>query len=153
MEPARQEDPVPTRRGSLQVAHVDGPVNVSGTQLPTSPRTGGNARGVPAAVPASFADVEARARRLLDWAREESAYVRSHDVSLFSPQDVAGRNWYADEALYELLPRLLSDVARLRLACGRGVLWDHTRRLGHESSEAVQAYCLLWQQTREGDWH
>lgn len=99
--------------------------------------------------PVRFDDVLARSRRLRRWAEDESTYVRNHDVRLFSGGDIVGRNGFADEGLYELLPQLLCDVALLRLYCGRGVLWDQVQAAGEEASRAVQDYYRLWQSLRD----
>lgn len=95
-----------------------------------------------------FDDVLERAQRLVQWAGEESRYLRTHDVSLFSSEDVRGRDGFADEGLYDLLPRLLEDAATLRFHCGRGVMWDEIRAATRTASEAVQDYYLLWQTMR-----
>lgn len=97
-----------------------------------------------------FDDVMARACRLLQWADEETQYLRTHDVGLFSPDDVRGRNGFADEGLYKLVPRLLNDAAALRLHCGRGVLWDEVRETTERAACAVQAYYRLWTTLRDG---
>lgn len=97
-----------------------------------------------------FADVDARARRLVEWAADESAYVRRHPVGVFSPADRSGRDAFADEALYELLPRLLRDAWQLRADCGDGPLWARTKALCEQASRDVQAYYLLWTASRDG---
>lgn len=96
-----------------------------------------------------FDDVHRRARRLVQWAQEESRYLHSHDVALFSDDDVLGRDRFADEGLYELLPQLLADAATLRLHCGRGVLWQEIKVAVEEAADGVQRYYLLWQTMRD----
>lgn len=135
--------------------HVKGgqlPVESASITLPVPPYVGGNARSTPAAEVAplpSFSSVDERARRLTAWAREESEYLRTHDVGFFSAPDIAGRTGFADEGLYELLPALQADMARLRAACGPGPMWRATRALCDQAAEVVQGYCLLWQRLRQ----
>lgn len=100
-------------------------------------------------VPVRFADVDARARRLIVWSAEESEYLRSHDVTVFSPSDRAGRDYFADESLYELLPRLRGDAAQLRLECGPGPLSARTKKLIDQAARDVQAYYELWTTLRQ----
>jgi hypothetical protein len=152
VEPERQGDE--HAEPHLHVTRAQQPVEPASVTLPVQPYVGGHGR-VPSVVDvaplASFADVQARARRLVEWAQEESEYLRTHDVGLFSPADVEGRTGFADEGLYELLPALQADAARLRAACGRGPLWTATRALCDQAAEAVQTYYLLWQRLRQAN--
>ena len=119
--------------------------------VPTHPRTGGGGGSrhvLDALALPSFDDLDARAERLIQWADEETRYLAGHEVRLFRAEDVQGRTRYAEEGLYELLPRLNADAARLRAACGRGLLWDRTWALCQEASRDVQAYCSTWEQAR-----
>lgn len=150
MEPEQQREqnappPLYVKGGQL-------PVEPASITLPVLPYVGGNARSAPVVQVAplpSFGNVDQRARRLIAWAREESAYLRTHDVGFFSAADVAGRTGFADEGLYELLPALQADMARLRAACGPGPMWRATRALCDQAAEAVQGYYLLWQRLRQ----
>ncbi len=144
----RSGDPV---RSQLDVRRTQEPVEPASITLPVQPYVGGHGRTAPvisAAPLVPFGDVDARARRLVEWAQEESAYLRTHDVGLFSPADVQGRTGFANEGLYELLPALQADLARLRAACGRGPMWRATSALCDQAAEAVQSYYLLWQRLR-----
>lgn len=134
--------------GRLQVVGGREAPDPSSAVLPSQPFIGGGGRSTVVAA-AGFADVDSRARRLIGWAHEESEYLRTHDVGLFSPGDVAGRNGYADEGLYELLPALQADAARLRAACGRGPLWSATKALCDQAAQDVQSYYALWQRLRD----
>lgn len=137
---------VSVRRNGAAAVETDSIVPAVAPRVGVAP-----GRGAPRRRPAppTFLDVDSRAHRLLAWAAEESAYVRSHDVLLFSRQDVDGRTRFADEGLYELLPRLNEDAARLRYSCGPGPLTQATLALCERASAAVQDYYLLWQQMRE----
>ena len=138
----------PEQRRRVRVAHTSGPVDAASSRLLPPPQVGtAAALAGPSAGP-TFEDVDARALRLVEWAEEEAAYVRTHDLSLFSREDVAGRDAFADEGLYELLPRLHADAAALRLGCGGGPLWERTRGLCEQAAAAVQAYYLLWSRTK-----
>jgi hypothetical protein len=144
----QSRDPV----SQLYVRRAPEPVEPASITLPVQPYVGGHGGTAPvvsAAPLVPFSDVDTRARRLVEWSREESEYLRTHDVGLFSPADVEGRTAFADQGLYELLPALQADVARLRAACGRGPLWTATRALCDQAAEAVQTYYLLWQRLRQ----
>ena len=134
----------------LRVTNGDA-ADAASAVVPAPPDVGAGVSGGAAwASRVTFADVDARARRLVDWAREESQYLRTHAVGLFSPADVDGRTAFADEGLYVLLPRLHADAARLRLACGRGPLWSVTKELCDQAADEVQQYYALWQRLRDG---
>jgi hypothetical protein len=125
-----------------------GVTSMTGSVQPYVGASAATAAALQRSAPPRFVDVDDRARRLLEWAREESRYVRSHDVAVFSDADVMGRTGYANEGLYELLPDLLSDCARLRAACGRGPMWAATRQLCDEAARAVQSYFQVWEQLK-----
>lgn len=98
----------------------------------------------------TFEEVRARAERLRDWAADEVRYLDEHDVATFTGEDRRGRDTYADEGLYELLPALRLDAAALRLRCGRGPLWEGTRALVREAGDEIQAYHARWAGLRDG---
>jgi len=115
----------------------------------TSTRTSGQGEGSAGpAVPTGIPAIAQRAERLIEWAAEESRYLRANDVATFSAADRHGRQGFADEALYELLPAVRTDTARLRVLCGRGPLTDGLAELVKRAGYAVQAYCALWAQLR-----
>jgi len=98
----------------------------------------------------SFGEVNLRARRLIEWSAEETAYLQSHVVALFSRADVEGRTYFADEGLYDLLPRLRRDAWMLRAACGIGAMSEETDDLCRRAARAVQEYYRLWVRLRDG---
>lgn len=100
-------------------------------------------------VAVTFADVDARARRLVGWAEEEAHYIRTHAVALFNDVDREGRDTFADEGLYQLLPNLNRDAGLLYSSCGAGPMWSRTNALCRQASQAVQSYYQLWQELRE----
>lgn len=143
---AEQRSPI------VRVRHADvAELQLTAAKVPARDEVGqgGAAHGRGHAPSSTVEDVVARAQRLREWAAEESGYVSTHSAAFFSPVDVSGRDSFADEGLYDLLPRLRRDAGRLRSAIGPGPMATTMAEVVAGAGVAVQAYVVLWRRLRD----